>query len=145
MDNLNVENIDSFFFSIPINDNINFLNTINNLHENIINIININNNENNNEFIQFNLEFEYYSPIKDELKPYFKNCNEINNCLCKPEKIKKNDNILKENCFICMENYVSNEFKRVLPNCNHYFHKRCIDKWLKTNATCPICRDNLIK
>ena len=43
-----------------------------------------------------------------------------------------------------METYKHKEYKRVLPNCNHYFHKKCIDKWLKTNSSCPICRKNFL-
>lgn len=75
---------------------------------------------------------------------YFKSCNEINEKLTKPEKIKKDDNILSENCFICMETYKESELKRSLPSCKHYFHKKCIDKWLKKKASCPICRDKLL-
>lgn len=29
----------------------------------------------------------------------------------------------------------------MLP-CAHHFHLKCIDKWLKGNRTCPICRQN---
>ncbi|KAL3518582.1 hypothetical protein ACH5RR_021171 [Cinchona calisaya] len=32
---------------------------------------------------------------------------------------------------------------RVLPRCKHGFHAACIDKWLKTSATCPICRKDV--
>lgn len=24
--------------------------------------------------------------------------------------------------------------------CEHYYHRGCIDKWLRRNATCPTCR-----
>lgn len=76
---------------------------------------------------------------------YFKSCHEINEKLKKSEKIKKCDSILNENCFICMDNYKESQLKRELPSCKHYFHKKCIDKWLKKKASCPICRDELLK
>lgn len=41
-------------------------------------------------------------------------------------------------CPICCTYIQSNEFVRDL-NC-HQFHKKCIDKWLKFNTTCPMCR-----
>lgn len=82
-----------------------------------------------------------------EEKSCFKNCKEINSQLCKFEKIKDNDELLKSNecCNICCANYTIGEYKRTIPNCKHVFHKKCIDKWLKKNSTCPMCRDNLIK
>jgi hypothetical protein len=42
-------------------------------------------------------------------------------------------------CVVCMCDFDSHQVLRVLPCC-HEFHSRCIDKWLKTNRTCPICR-----
>jgi hypothetical protein len=27
--------------------------------------------------------------------------------------------------------------------CTHMFHKSCITEWIKTSATCPICRSNI--
>ncbi|KAJ6223058.1 hypothetical protein RDWZM_001603 [Blomia tropicalis] len=42
-------------------------------------------------------------------------------------------------CVICMCDFEMKQNLRVLP-CSHEFHSRCVDKWLKTNRTCPICR-----
>ncbi len=41
-------------------------------------------------------------------------------------------------CAICHVHILPNEFVRDL-NC-HRFHKKCVDKWLKFNKTCPMCR-----
>ncbi|OTF78623.1 ring finger protein 44-like protein [Euroglyphus maynei] len=54
----------------------------------------------------------------------------------KPESSAETDQTL---CVICMCDFEAKQNLRVLP-CHHEFHARCIDKWLKTNRTCPICR-----
>ncbi|KAL4641748.1 E3 ubiquitin-protein ligase RNF38-like [Arapaima gigas] len=42
-------------------------------------------------------------------------------------------------CVVCMCDFESRQLLRVLP-CSHEFHGKCVDKWLKANRTCPICR-----
>lgn len=42
-------------------------------------------------------------------------------------------------CCICLSNYIDNDELRELP-CTHFFHAECVDKWLKINATCPLCK-----
>ncbi|KAJ3587892.1 hypothetical protein NHX12_011487, partial [Muraenolepis orangiensis] len=42
-------------------------------------------------------------------------------------------------CVVCFCDFECRQLLRVLP-CNHEFHAKCVDKWLKTNRTCPICR-----
>ncbi|KAM5170795.1 RING finger protein 44 isoform 1-T1 [Mantella aurantiaca] len=42
-------------------------------------------------------------------------------------------------CVVCFSDFESRQLLRVLP-CNHEFHAKCVDKWLKSNRTCPICR-----
>ena len=40
-------------------------------------------------------------------------------------------------CSICLRD-ISNNSKRL--DCNHLYHKLCIDRWLLRKDTCPICR-----
>ncbi|KAJ7537968.1 hypothetical protein O6H91_11G029900 [Diphasiastrum complanatum] len=46
-------------------------------------------------------------------------------------------------CCICLSTYDDGVELRELP-CNHHFHCACIDKWLRINATCPLCKYNII-
>lgn len=54
-------------------------------------------------------------------------------------------NHIKLKCTICLENVKKKEFIRQL-NCNHKYHKKCIDNWLYTLylnddiLNCPLCR-----
>ena len=48
--------------------------------------------------------------------------------------------VLHEACAVCYEDMALGEEVRRLP-CLHYFHRACIDRWLKVKATCPL--DNL--
>ncbi|KAF6175253.1 hypothetical protein GIB67_030471 [Kingdonia uniflora] len=42
-------------------------------------------------------------------------------------------------CCICLAKYADNDELRELP-CAHFFHMECVDKWLKINALCPLCK-----
>ncbi|KAG2326665.1 hypothetical protein Bca4012_035606 [Brassica carinata] len=43
-------------------------------------------------------------------------------------------------CPICLGDYKGNDLLRHLPDCNHFFHLKCVDMWLKLHPTCPVCR-----
>ncbi|XP_009765931.1 cleavage and polyadenylation specificity factor subunit 3-II [Nicotiana sylvestris] len=47
-------------------------------------------------------------------------------------------------CCICLSLYEDETELHALP-CNHHFHSTCIVKWLKMNATCPLCKYNILK
>lgn len=47
------------------------------------------------------------------------------------------------NCTICLEE-ITNNCKKT--QCNHKFHKQCINQWIKEKNICPLCRkENPIK
>lgn len=144
---------DNDFFVSSINIDNSVINTIETMLEelqNNTNIFNVNNSEENsiNFDIIFEVENEHNNNVnqynENENINYFKYCKDIDEKICKSQKIKKDDDILDKSCLICMEEYKEGMFKRLLPKCKHFFHKKCIDKWLKKNASCPICRDILL-
>ena len=42
-------------------------------------------------------------------------------------------------CFICMKFYRTSDNVRQL-NCKHRAHRKCIDRWLTQDDSCPVCR-----
>lgn len=63
------------------------------------------------------------------------NCNGANERALSPEDAE---------CCICISPYEDGAELHALP-CNHHFHSTCIVKWLKMNATCPLCKYNILK
>lgn len=68
-------------------------------------------------------------------------------CLKTLEKYRK---VTKHDCSIscsfCFQKFHENQYKRQLP-CRHYFHKKCIDKWIfqLNHDNCPICNESVFK
>lgn len=46
-------------------------------------------------------------------------------------------------CAVCLTDFKEQDTLRLLPKCNHVFHPQCIDSWLASHVTCPVCRANL--
>lgn len=44
-----------------------------------------------------------------------------------------------EECIICLRNLYNTYCVR-LTGCKHYYHIKCIKRWLKISLSCPICR-----
>eukprot|EP01059_Diplonema_ambulator_P022954 TRINITY_DN38311_c0_g1_i1.p1 TRINITY_DN38311_c0_g1~~TRINITY_DN38311_c0_g1_i1.p1 ORF type:complete len:120 (+),score=0.26 TRINITY_DN38311_c0_g1_i1:2-361(+) len=47
-------------------------------------------------------------------------------------------------CAVCVAplNAPENSFVRTLP-CLHSFHQHCIDNWITTRPSCPVCRSDI--
>lgn len=52
------------------------------------------------------------------------------------------NDVLPGKCVICQEQYQVGDIRKTLP-CFHHFHQHCIDRWLGTNKTCPICKHSV--
>ncbi|KAL5973850.1 hypothetical protein ACLOJK_030508 [Asimina triloba] len=48
-----------------------------------------------------------------------------------------------QECAICLGDFADNDVLRLLTPCSHVFHIGCIDLWLKSHTTCPVCRREL--
>ncbi|GMH10446.1 hypothetical protein Nepgr_012287 [Nepenthes gracilis] len=47
-------------------------------------------------------------------------------------------------CPVCLNAFEGHETLRLLPKCDHVFHRWCVDRWLRSHTTCPCCRANLV-
>lgn len=45
---------------------------------------------------------------------------------------------------MCLGDYQADEKLQQIPACGHTFHMDCIDLWLTSHTTCPLCRLSLI-
>ncbi|KAF9587129.1 hypothetical protein IFM89_039646 [Coptis chinensis] len=47
-------------------------------------------------------------------------------------------------CSVCLADYQAEDRLQQIPVCGHTFHMDCIDHWLATHTTCPLCRLSLL-
>lgn len=57
---------------------------------------------------------------------------------------KIQEDIVNENleCIICLDE-ITNKNECIQLECNHIFHKSCIEQWTQRQCNCPICRKNI--
>ncbi|PSS04953.1 RING-H2 finger protein [Actinidia chinensis var. chinensis] len=64
-----------------------------------------------------------------------------------PTSTYANSNLLhsqaSSTCTICLVDFFDGDRMRVLPHCDHQFHVACIDEWLLSHSSCPMCRHQL--
>lgn len=46
-------------------------------------------------------------------------------------------------CAVCLHDVEAGQRYRRLPQCRHCFHVNCIDTWLQSRSTCPLCRNEI--
>ena len=64
------------------------------------------------------------------------------NTIIRTRRTSINSNSQESKCVICLD--VINRDNSIISitklRCEHEFHKKCIDRWMIRNTTCPICR-----
>ncbi|KAL5732891.1 hypothetical protein ACOSQ2_032583 [Xanthoceras sorbifolium] len=49
----------------------------------------------------------------------------------------------ENDCSICLGEFEDGDKVKILPRCQHSYHCECIDRWLRTRSSCPLCRNSL--
>ncbi|KAI4322339.1 hypothetical protein L6164_022044 [Bauhinia variegata] len=57
--------------------------------------------------------------------------------------VKQRQQQLELDCAICLSEFQEGEILKVIPYCEHVFHPECIDMWLASHVTCPVCRSTM--
>ena len=101
--------------------------------------------------------FKFYSSVRDgkDVVGYVLKCDNTNFLLeiCREwcqtwtKYLYLGNNIIISNipwdsddkCAICLDS-ITDEHSVIVEKCKHYFHKVCLQKWLSSNNTCPVCR-----
>ncbi len=55
------------------------------------------------------------------------------------ERVQDNNDVTM--CSICLVDFNYGDQVRDLP-CKHFFHLSCVDSWLRSESTCPLCRES---
>ncbi|CAL5366362.1 unnamed protein product [Camellia sinensis] len=53
-------------------------------------------------------------------------------------------NVGESECCICLGVFEDGDKVKVLPMCRHCYHSECVDKWLASRSSCPLCRSSLL-
>ncbi|OIW01337.1 hypothetical protein TanjilG_10498 [Lupinus angustifolius] len=100
----------------------------------------------NNEVTNFNIEHHEDGVNNNELSQVSSSFG-LDETLIKSITVckYKKDSVLVDgiDCSVCLSEFQENESLRLLPKCNHAFHIPCIDPWLKSHSSCPLCRSNI--
>ncbi|GMN64184.1 hypothetical protein TIFTF001_033257 [Ficus carica] len=57
-------------------------------------------------------------------------------------KLKYGNLLAGSCCPICLADYGEDEMLLLLPDCGHFFHIKCANRWLLLHPTCPVCRNS---
>ena len=90
-------------------------------------------------YIGYKLKIENISEVESLINDY-KHCHwnvQVYPPITQITDINIDSSCKKETCTICCDSSNLIDVKTV---CLHNFHSACINKWVKSNPTCPICR-----
>ncbi|XP_050874325.1 E3 ubiquitin-protein ligase ATL4 [Lathyrus oleraceus] len=57
---------------------------------------------------------------------------------------RRSSAVTAADCAVCLSKFRNSDLLRSLPLCCHTFHAECIDTWLRSNLSCPLCRSSIL-
>lgn len=84
-----------------------------------------------------NLNFHHISMLESGLKKELREMLPI-------VVYKESFSVRDTQCSVCLGDYEAEDRLQQIPACGHTFHIDCIDNWLATHTTCPLCRLSLL-
>jgi hypothetical protein len=58
--------------------------------------------------------------------------------------VGEEEQAVEAECSICLSALVAGDKVKALPPCGHRFHPGCVDDWLRSHPSCPLCRTTLL-
>jgi len=100
-----------------------------------------------------NFSYDYYSGYNNEQEDFI---NQLFQTAFNSEELVRNEKITIDvkskkfsdtektftNCSICSDDYNNDDIVSTL-DCNHIFHKNCIEEWGHYNPVCPVCKASI--
>lgn len=86
-----------------------------------------------------------HGEIIEVIENKFEDINSINNYFGNEFDLNVLFNESNNTCSICLNEMKQTDKLRKMRNCEHIFHKDCIDNWLLIKSNCPYCRKDCSK
>lgn len=86
------------------------------------------------------------SSLRNSMAPTSTNTTTHQTLLYTPKVFEDSERLPRPgeiSCAICRDNYVVQERLGLVNGCQHSFHAHCLQSWLDTSPTCPLCRISL--
>lgn len=133
---------------------------LNLLFENQTNKSNPNDNNNDEFYINHNMISNYLNnknsnqiySLRKQLNNYENNYNDLSDTYSDSiveSSSESEENIIElpilpynevfDQCVICFDNFVLTDVI-ISTFCGHIYHQKCIEKWLRRNTLCPLCK-----
>ena len=120
----------------PTERNRRYVSYLNNLQHRIEIYESIYNSENIDDEPETDVLEEFMQPV--EVLTNLRDINR-NSTVLISNSILQDNNFENIRCTICLSTFQNNEIIRKL-SCQHFYHQKCIDRWLENNKKCPLCR-----
>ncbi|KAL3623091.1 hypothetical protein CASFOL_031907 [Castilleja foliolosa] len=92
-------------------------------------------------FVVIKCHHNPFRPSAAAAAPSYKSAEKVElTCGVKFRKSGEVDAAINDQCPVCLSAFAEGEEIRQLSACKHAFHAACVDMWLYSHSSCPVCR-----